>query len=493
MNEPKTRFRFWTLLVPPVAIVLLWLRPTRLWRKLLGSIGLLLLTIGYVASIIFLLIRFTGLEVEWRGGYIPALTYHKTRPNFEALERSRTNKTNAASLNSPGTIGVSKAYWTSFRGPLNDGHYQEQPILTNWPSSGLKLLWRQPIGGGYGSFAIANGVAFTIEQRRENEVIAAYEIATGREVWTHSWPAHFDESMGGDGPRSTPSWGEGKLYALGALGHLACLNCDDGREIWSRNVLSENSAPTPTYGVAASPLLFDHQVLVLAGAGRGHSLVTYDRKDGHPIWSTLDDVTGYSTPMLVTLDGERQIVVSLEKRTVGLNPDDGKVLWEYPWQVLNKQLPIAQPVILSSNRFLLSAGYFTGCAAVEVKRQGTQWTAQTIWKNKNLKNKFSSSVLWQGAIYGLDEDMLTCLDAATGERRWKDGRYGYGQLLLASGHLLILGGEGELALVQAIPDRFHELVRFQAISGKTWNYPAISGGRLLVRNGAEMACFDLSN
>jgi outer membrane protein assembly factor BamB len=231
---------------------------------------------------------------------------------------------------------------------------------------------------------------------------------------------------------------------------------------------------------------------VLTGAGHRGSIQCYDKNDGRPLWSGFDDKIGYATPALVTLEGERQIIISFEKRTLGLGPEDGKLLWEYPWQVLNHQMPIAQPVILSSNRFLLSAGYFTGCAAVQLTHNDSTWNVETIWRNKNLKNKFSSSVFWQGHVYGLDEDILTCLDAATGNRRWKGGRYGYGQLLLADGHLIVLSAEGELALVEAKPEECRELARFQAINGKTWNYPALAAGRLLVRNGAEMACFDIS-
>ena len=141
---------------------------------------------------------------------------------------------------------------------------------------------------------------------------------------------------------------------------------------------------------------------------------------------------------------------------------------------------------------MLSAGYFTGCAAVEVSRKGDSFAARIIWQNSNLKNKFTSSIFWHGYIYGLDEDILTCLDPLTGERKWKDGRYGYGQLVLASGHLVILSGEGELGLVRATPERREEVARFQAIKGKTWNHPSIASGKLLVRNGSEMACFDLS-
>ena len=493
MTTPRARFRTWMLLLPPVGIVFLWLSAARLWRKLAGTVGLAIMSIVYVVVIIFLLIRFTGLEVEWRGGYMPALTYHKTKPNFEALERSRkatapSPSTNAAA-NEPGS---SKPYWTSFRGPLNDGYYQQQSILTNWPATGLKLLWKQPVGGGYGSFAIANGRAFTIEQRRDNEVAVAYDLESGRELWTQSWPGHFDESMGGDGPRSTPAFSEGKVFVLGALGNLACLDEATGKVIWSRNILAENGASVPTYGIAASPLVFDDRIVVLSGAGNGHSILCYDQNDGRPIWNALDDKIGYMTPALVTLDGERQIIVSLEKRTVGLKPDDGQLLWEYPWQVLNHQMPIAQPILLSSNRFMLAAGYFTGCAAVQVTHKGSAWNVETVWRNKNLKNKFSSSVIWQNHVYGLDEDILTCVDAATGERRWKGGRYGYGQLLLASGHLIILSGEGDLVLVEARPQEFRELSRFHAIEGKTWNYPALAAGKLLVRNGAEMACFEIA-
>ena len=141
---------------------------------------------------------------------------------------------------------------------------------------------------------------------------------------------------------------------------------------------------------------------------------------------------------------------------------------------------------------MLSAGYFTGCTGVEVVRTETAFTARELWRNKSLRNKFTSSVLHDGCIYGLDEDNLVCLDAATGARQWKGGRYGYGQALLASGCLVVLCGDGQLALVRATPARHEELARFPAIRGKTWNHPALAGGWLLVRNAAEMACFEVA-
>jgi outer membrane protein assembly factor BamB len=204
----------------------------------------------------------------------------------------------------------------------------------------------------------------------------------------------------------------------------------------------------------------------------------------------MDDKQAYTSPMLVTLAGQRQLLIVVARRIVGLKPEDGALLWEIPWQVQYDNA-IAQPVLVGTNRFVMSAGYGGGAMLVEISRAGEGFLARQVWKNQNLKNKFNNSVFWNGFVYGLDEGILTCIDAATGRRQWKEGRYGYGQLLLASGHLVVLSGEGELVLVRASPEKHQELARFQAIQGKTWNHPAIANGRILVRNAVEMACFQI--
>jgi outer membrane protein assembly factor BamB len=495
-NEQKCkgalRLRLATLLFPPAGLTLLWLGPYRLGKKFFGTLGILLYCLPYSALIIWLLLRFTTLQVEWRGGFPPVLTYSKTLPDYEAVEKHRTRQTRLTPSIATPAPKSQPAYWTDFRGPKRDGHYDELPINTNWPANGLPQLWRQPIGGGYASFTIAEGLAFTIEQRRDNEVVTAYNLQTGREIWTNGWTASFQESMGGDGPRATPTYHAGKIYALGAEGELRCLEASTGKRIWSKNILADNDAANIAYGMAASPLIVDDKVIVQPGGLGGKSVVAYDKLTGKPLWKSLNDPAAYSSPMLVNLAGQRQLLIVTATRVVGLEIETGKLLWEHPWVVKLDNRNIAQPLILNSNRFFLSAGYGTGCQAVEITRSDSHYSARTLWQNKFLKNKFTSSVFWNGFIYGLDEDILTCLDAQTGERKWKDGRYGYGQILLASGHLIILSGEGELALVKAIPERHEELARFPAIHGKTWNHPAIAGGKLLVRNAVEMACFDLS-
>ena len=393
------------------------------------------------------------------------------------------------------TAAASRArrnYWTEFRGPGRNGRYDERAVKTSWPAGGLPLVWRQPVGGGYASFAVADGVAYTIEQRRGQEVVAAYQLDTGRELWTNAWDNLFSESMGGDGPRATPTWDAGRLYALGASGELRCLDARTGRVIWSKNILKENGAGNLQWGMAASPLVYDDKVLVLPGGGGGKSVVAYNKATGAPVWKALSDEASYTSPMLVNLAGRRQVLVVTARRVAGLVPESGAVLWEHPW-ANSASINVSQPIVVDDKRFFISAGYGKGASLVEVSNAGQGFAARAVWENSSMKNKFNSSVLHEGHVYGLDEGILTCVDVATGERKWKGGRYGYGQVLFASGHLIVTTDAGDLVLVRATPERHAELARFNALQGRTWNYPAIADGRLLVRNATQMALYKLTD
>ena len=182
-------------------------------KKILSIFGTLLLGLVCSAILILFLLRYGVLEMEWRGGYVPVLTLNKTKPDFDALAKSRAQQGKVATA--PATDSHLAADWTGFRGPRRDATYNEHPILTNWPSGGLHLRWKQPCGGGYSSFAMVDGRAFTIEQRRDMEVVVAYDIATGRELWTNGWPAKFSEYHSDEGPRTTPTYDDGKIYAWG--------------------------------------------------------------------------------------------------------------------------------------------------------------------------------------------------------------------------------------------------------------------------------------
>ncbi len=382
------------------------------------------------------------------------------------------------------------SYWTDFRGPLRDGSYREQAVRTDWPAGGLTPVWKQPVGAGYASFVVAHGRAFTIEQRGPTEVVAAYDVPTGREIWTDTWPAEFRESMGGDGPRATPTWADGTVYALGATGELRALDEATGSVSWRTNILSDSGARNLDWGMAAAPLVVDDALIVLPGGSGGRSVSAYDRRTGARLWSALDDQQAYAAPMLVTLGGRRQLLVLSATRLLGLTVDGGRVLWEYPFPTYNG-INAAQPLLLGDDRVFVSASYGAGAAVVEVIPAGEGFEVREVWRNTRMKNRFSSSVLYEGVIYGLDEAILAAVDADTGRLLWKGGRYGYGQVTLVGDSLVVLTEDGDLALVRARPDRHQEITRFPVLEGKTWNPPAIDGGYLLVRNLAEMAAFDL--
>jgi outer membrane protein assembly factor BamB len=396
----------------------------------------------------------------------------------------------AAAIAAPAPSPLPTPYWTDFRGPLRDGHYTERPILTAWPENGLTPVWKQPVGGGYSSFVVARGRAFTIEQRGDEEVATAYDVATGRELWAKAWAARFSELMGGDGPRATPAWADGVVYALGATGELRALEDSSGRLLWRTNILTDAGADNLQWGMAASPLIVDDTVVVLPGGGNGRSVAAYDRRTGKLAWSALNDKQAYSSPMLVTLAGVRQVLVFAATRLMGIVPGTGEVLWEFPWKT-QYDAHASQPLVIGDNRVFISTGYGTGAALIELSSADGRLSARQVWRSTRMKNQFTSSLFHDGFIYGLDESILACLDASTGDLKWKGGRYGYGQVMLASGHLIVLTEDGDLALVRATPERHDEIARLSVLEGRTWNHPAMAGGILLVRNINEMAAFDL--
>ena len=483
----KTVFLLSCLLFPPLALVLLWMRrDSGVFRKLTFSAGLAVMFLLHLVGIY-------GLRVEVDGtGVTPIFTFRNPESDIAALEASRAagDEGTVRAAGRPSAIPAGAA-WTDYRGPNRDGVYTASAIRSDWPSGGLPEVWRQTVGGGYASVVVAGGKVFTIEQRRDQEVVAAYDFNTGRELWTNIWEAHFQESMGGPGPRATPTWHEDKIYALGGTGELRALEAASGKVIWRKNILSDNGASNLTWAMSGAPLVVDDKVIVLPGGTAGKSIVAYNKDTGETIWKSLNDRQAYTSPMLATVAGKRQIVLISATRLLAVDPADGSLLWDYPWKT-SYDANCAQPLVVDGEHVFVSSGYGTGAALVKIVRDGDGFRAEEVWKNNTMKNKFNSSVLHNGIVYGLDEAILAAVDVRTGERKWKDGRYGFGQVLLAGDHLIVLTEKGEVALVKATPASYQEVARFSAISGKTWNTHAIAGGWLIVRNQTEMACYDLS-
>jgi outer membrane protein assembly factor BamB len=318
--------------------------------------------------------------------------------------------------------------------------------------------------------------------------VVCLDAASGKEVWAHQDPTRWYDAQGGAGPRSSPTFSDGRIYTLGATGKLNCLEAASGNVCWSRDIVADSGASKPMWGFSSTPLVVDGVVVVYAGGKGDKGLLGYHDKTGESKWSVASGPVSYSSPQLVTVHGKRQVAFLSDAGLVGLDPVSGKVLWEHK-AVANQIWRVALPHQVDD------AGIVFGSEDLGLVRIDlTSSSPEAKWDTHLLRPAYNDFVSQGGYIYGLDEGLLCCVDAATGKRQWKGGRYGHGQvLLLADQHLLLVITEttGEAVLVAARPDRHEELGRFTAISGKTWNHPAIAHGNLYVRNAEEIACYKL--
>jgi outer membrane protein assembly factor BamB len=382
------------------------------------------------------------------------------------------------------------ADFPQFLGPTRDGHLAGPNLATNWTAQPPAELWRVTVGPGWSGFAVAGAVAITQEQRGEDECVIAYDLQTGKVVWSHADKTRYFTTLAGEGPRATPTIAGQRVLTQGATGVLNCLNLADGRVLWSTNIFAANGGSAPTWGEAISPLVHDDLVMASGGGRKESSLVAYHLADGSFAWAGgVKNELGYSSPLAANLAGTNQILLFADF-LMSCNPATGKVLWEFPWP--GGQPHIAMPVIASSNEVVISSGYGIGSARVRIEcNTNGHWTAKQVWRTNRMKAKFTDVILYRGYIYGLDDGIMECIDAATGALAWKEGRYGHGQILLVGDVLLVMAEDGEVILLDPQPDQLRELTRITALHEKTWNPPTLAGEYLLVRNDKEAACFRL--
>jgi outer membrane protein assembly factor BamB len=381
-----------------------------------------------------------------------------------------------------------RADWPGFRGPHRDDVVTGVRIKTDWASFPPVELWRRPVGPGWSSVAVRDGLVYTQEQRGDFEVVACYKATTGEPVWTHRDAARFWESNAGAGPRATPTLRDGRVYTFGATGILNALDASNGALVWTRNAASDTGAKLPGWGFSGSPLVVEDLVIV-AASGR---LAAYDLATGNPRWRGPASGGSYSSPHLLTIDGVAQVVLMNNAGAISVAPADGKVLWEHSWPGTT----ILQPALTADGGVLITTndmGGGLGTRRLAVAHGPGGWTVQEVWTSSGLKPYFNDIVVHEGHAFGFDGSILACIDLQDGKRKWKGGRYGHGQLLLLAdqGLLLVLSEDGELALVAAAAGQFTEIARFPAMEGKTWNHPVLAGDILLVRNGQEMVAFRL--
>jgi len=470
------------LVVPMLSLALVaWAVASR--RLSAGPRRAALVAAILLACGVFTLIRTGGLTADFRND----LHWRWTKtPEERLLAQAGDEPLAPTRLSSAPATVAAGADWPGFRGPKRDGIVRGVQIKTDWSASPPVEIWRRPIGPGWSSFAVRSGRLFTQEQRGDDEIVACYDVSTGKPVWRHSDAARFWESNAGPGPRATPTLSNGRVYTLGATGIMNVLDESTGAVVWSRNAVSDTGAKIPGWGIAGSPLVVNDVVIVAASG----SLVAYDLATGNPRWFGPKRGASYSSPQLLTIDGVPQILLLSANGASSVALADGKLLWEHAWP----GAPIVQPNLTENGDILISVSDSSGTRRLGVAHGSGGWTVEERWTSEDLNPFFNDLVVHNGLAFGFDGSTLACIDLADGKRKWKGGRYGHGQLVLLRDQnvLVVLSEAGDLALVKATPDQFTELAHFPAIKGKTWNHPVLAGDVLLVRNGEEMAAFRLS-
>ena len=402
---------------------------------------------------------------------------------------------------------------------LGNGYWAEVngvELETDWESHPPQELWRREIGAGWSAFAIVGNYAVTQEQRGEHELVTCYRVETGEPVWVHADEARFDPadvagSLGDVGPRATPTIHGDRIFTQGGTGIVNCLDARTGKVLWSHDTAEKFGSAVALWGKSGSPLVVDDMVIVSVGGPADStadaaskydsSLVAFDIETGEVRWTAGSRKAAYASPVLADLAGERQILIVNESLVTAHRASDGKVLWEHPWgHATDESASAAQPVPLSGDRVFLSKGYGVGASLLSIRRGADdQFEVKPLWKpaiKRVMKTKFSNVVVRDGFVYGLDDVLLECIELETGKVRWKKRRqreFGHGQIMLIGDVILVLSETGELALVEATPERYHELASMQVLddANVTWNNPAFAPPYLLVRNAREAACYRL--
>lgn len=399
----------------------------------------------------------------------------------------------------PRQTGDTGEDWPRWRGPHGNGTWNAPKLPEKWPDDGLKRLWSRPIGGGYAGVIVADGRVYTCDRQtepREVERVLCFDSETGKPLWSHAYPVEYGKLDYGSGPRAAPTVHGGRVYSLGAVGHLFCLDAVTGKPIWSVHLIDDLHGRQPTWGYAASPVIYENLVIVQPGGESGRSIAALDRETGKRVWSSLSDEAAYATPILIQHGGAEQLICWTPSHVRSLDPRTGRPHWAIPYKV-TYGVSIATPIFHRGIVFV--SGYWEGSRAVRLGENPTD--ATLAWEeNRFLRGVMSQSLYRDGYVYLLDKRYgLTCFEIETGRKLWDDEnqltpreRNPQATLVwLNDGERIIaLNARGELVLARLNPEGYREQSRTKII-GETWAHPAYAGSRVFARSDTELVSVEL--
>ncbi len=387
-----------------------------------------------------------------------------------------------------GNLPVRAADWLHYRGPSGNGVVAES---VNLPASGsVPVLWRAKVGVGTSSFVVGGGRLYTMGHEGDSDYVHCLDAATGPVLWSYHYPVSLDPNLFEGGTRSTPTLAGDSVFAVSHEGQLLCLNSATGAVRWQKHLVKDFAGRKPDWGFSGAPLVDGTAVILDCGA-LGGSTIALDVKTGQLLWKNGSEIAGYASPLILTVEGKRTLVVFKGDALVGLDPANGSELWKFPWKT-SYNINAATPVQVASDRLLISSGYNTGASVVAI--EGGK--PREIWRNKNLRSHINSPVPWGDVVFGVDGNTgggnLVCLDVATGERRWEEKSVKGGAVIAAAGKLIVVSEKGDIVFAEARGDGFHQIGRQPVLSQRTWAQPVVSNGRLYVRdNQGTLICLGL--
>ena len=382
-----------------------------------------------------------------------------------------------------GLVGNAEALdWPNWRGPNYDGISQETGWTVDGLQEGVKPAWKVSLGVGFASMTTSNGRLFAMGNIDDDDIVYCLNADTGEEFWRRTYPCPVLANMHEGGPCATPAVDGDSVYTLSKQGDVFCLDAATGKVIWHKKLAEELGLKMPTWAFAGSPLVLGKMVILNAGAAG----IALDKKDGSVIWQSGQEVSGYATAVPYSVGTQKCVAMFIKDKVVSLVANSGKQIWEYPWKT-SYDVNAADPII-KDDKVFISSGYNKGCALLQI----TGNTVEEIWRNKDMRNQMSSSVLWNGYLYGFDDVKLKCLDFRSGQMKWSQGGLGKGTLMLADGKLIVLGEKGKLVVAEAVPESYRELGGAQVLSGRCWTVPVLSNGMIYARNAAgDLVCIDV--
>jgi outer membrane protein assembly factor BamB len=377
--------------------------------------------------------------------------------------------------------------WPQWRGPNRDGVVAGLAPRAAWPAS-LKPGWKATVGRGHASPIVAQGRVYTFGRQGDDEVVSAFDLGSGKLVWKQGHPTPYTMNMAaashGKGPKSTPVVSGGRLYTLGLSGVLSCLDAATGRVVWRKDFAGQHRATFPLYGAAMSPVVEGGLVIAHVGGPDDGALTAFDAATGEPRWVWKGDGPGYSSPVVGTFGGARQVVTQTQKSLVGVSLEKGQLLWSVPFNTDYDQNSVT-PVLLGD--LVIYSGLDRGLHAVRPVKTGASWRAEPAWNNDEVSSYLSSPVLQGDRLFGLShrqKGQFFALDARSGKTLWKsDGRQGENAAVLAAGPVLfLLTTDARLLVASASAPTFQVLATYTVAESPTWAHPVVVAGGFLVKD-----------